>query len=100
MYKPLCLTVLLCMALQAAYAQVSIKGSYMYTNSYADLVTLDISDPVKLREVSRLPFAFPEFQYNYPLVQPEERGYYTCPRMDSVVIGWKKDAIDAGCFKN
>lgn len=81
-------------------AQLSIKGSYLYTNSIADLVTLDISDPAHVHEVSRVAGAFPEFQYNYPLVQPEETGYYTCPIYDSVVVGWVKDSIYASCYKN
>lgn len=81
-------------------SQISIKGAYLYTNSYADLVTIDLSDAADLREVSRVPNAFPELNNNYPLVVPEESGYYECPRMDSVVIGWKKDSIQSFCFKN
>ena len=80
--------------------QISIKGNYLYTNSYADLVTLDITDPENMLEVSRVLNAFPEFGSNYILVQPEESGYYICPRMDSVVVGWVKDSISAYCFKN
>lgn len=81
-------------------SQISIKGSYLYTNSLDDLVTLDISDPIHLKEVNRVKSAFPEFRFNYPLVQPEEKGYYLCPRMDSVVVGWVKDSIYTGCYKN
>jgi len=80
--------------------QISIKGNYLYTNSYADLVTLDISDPENLKEVSRITNSFPDFVYNYPLIQPEESGYYICPRTDSVVVGWVKDSINASCYKN
>src|SRR5207253_1944522 len=79
--------------------QLSIKGKYLYTNSMADLVTLDISNPAHVHEVNRVLSAFPEFQYYYPLAQPEETGYYTCPRYDSVVVGWVKDSIYASCFK-
>ena len=78
--------------------QISIKGAYLYTNSIADLVTLDISNPAQVREVSRVPNAFPEFQYTYPLIRPNEKGYYACPLYDSVVIGWVKDSIDASCY--
>jgi LVIVD repeat len=79
--------------------QISIKGNYLYTNSMADLVTLDISDPVHLHEVNRVADAFPELAYDYPLVQPEESGYYLCPTYDSVVVGWVKDSIYNTCFK-
>lgn len=80
--------------------QISIQGAYLYTNSYTDLVTLDISNPLQMREVSRIPNAFPEFQYNYPLAEPEESGYYECPRYDSVVVGWVKDSVYMNCSKN
>ncbi|MBC7889430.1 MAG: hypothetical protein H7Z13_16250 [Ferruginibacter sp.] len=80
--------------------QISIRGAYLYANSFADLVTLDIANPANLREVSRIPNAFPQFRFNYPFVQPEEKGYFTCPRTDSVVIGWVKDSIYSDCYKN
>jgi hypothetical protein len=80
-------------------AQLSIKGKYLYTNSLTDLVTLDISDPAHVQEVSRVASAFPEFQYNYPMVQPGDTGYYECPRYDSVVVSWVKDSIYASCYK-
>jgi hypothetical protein len=80
-------------------SQLSIKGKYLYTNSLADLVTLDISNPAQVREVHRVPNAFPELQYSYTLVQPTDTGYYTCPIYDSVVVGWVKDSIYATCFK-
>ncbi len=80
-------------------AQIAIKGNYLYTNSYADLVTIDVSDPIHVKEVSRVAEAFPDFRYNYPLAQPEESGYYLCPRYDSVVVGWVKDSIYTMCYK-
>ena len=82
--------------------QISIQGSYLYTNSYSDLVTIDISDPENMKIVSRLPNTFPELAYNYPLIEPKESGYYECNayRTDSVVVGWVKDSIPEGCYKN
>lgn len=80
--------------------QISIRGAYLYTNSFSDLVTLNISDPTHLVEVSRVPGAFPELMYSYPMVQPEEIGYYECPTYDSIVVGWVKDSIYASCYKN
>ncbi len=80
--------------------QISIKGGYIYTNSYADLVTLDISDPKNMREVSRVSNAFPELGFSYYLAQPEESGYYLCPAYDSVVVAWVKDSIINACYKN
>ncbi|TDH27299.1 hypothetical protein EXU57_06835 [Segetibacter sp. 3557_3] len=79
--------------------QISIRGSYLYTNSFADLVTIDLSNPTRPIEISRVPNAFPEMAYNYPMAQPAETGYFTCPRTDSAVVGWIKDSIHATCFK-
>ena len=81
-------------------AQISIRGAYLYTNSYSDLVTIDLSNTSNLRETGRVQNAFPDFNYNYPLSAPEEAGYYECPRYDSVVVGWTKDSIFSTCFKN
>ncbi len=81
-------------------SQVCIRGSYLYTNSYSDLVTIDISDPVNMKVVNRLSNTFPDMSINYPLVQPDESGYYECPRGVSVVVGWVKDSIYASCNKN
>lgn len=81
-------------------SQMSIRGNYLYTNSLDDLVTIDLTDTSKLREVNRVKNAFPELRYSYPLVQPEEKGYYVCPRTDSIVIGWTKDSIFQACYKN
>ncbi len=82
--------------------QVSIRGSYLYTNSYTDLVTIDISDPVNMKIVNTIPNAFPDMWISYPMFEPEESGYYECNafRTDSVVVGWVKDSIPQGCYKN
>lgn len=80
--------------------QVSIQGDYLYANSYTDLVTINISDPLHMKVANRLSNAFPEFLYDYPLIQPEESGYYECPRYDSVIVKWVKDSVYTNCYKN
>ena len=81
--------------------QISIRGNYLYTNSYADLVTIDLSDIKNIREVRRLSNVFPENMYAYPFAMPDEIGPYTCPQYsDSVVVGWVRDSIYAACYKN
>jgi hypothetical protein len=82
----------------AGCSQISMKGSYLYTNSMADLVTIDLSDPVHPQLVDRIKEAFPEF--NYITVQPNEPGYYECPRYDSLVVSWVKDSIYMSCYRN
>jgi len=81
-------------------SQISIKGNFLYTNSYDDLVVVDMSDINNITEVSRVKGAFPEGRSNYFLIEPTESGYFECPRYDSVVIGWKKDSVWASCYKN
>jgi hypothetical protein len=81
-------------------SEISIKGNFLYTNSYDDLVVVDMSNIDSISEVKRVKGAFPEGRTNYFLVQPPEAGYYECPRFDSLVIGWKKDSVYAGCYKN
>ncbi len=81
-------------------SQISIKNNLLYTNSYDDLVVIDISNLNSLTEVKRMPGAFPEGRFNYYYIEPIESGYYECPNYDSVVVGWRKDSIWASCYKN
>ena len=81
-------------------SQISVKGTNLYSNSYEDLVVIDLKDISNVHEIARTRNAFPEFRYNYPLIQPDEAGYYECPVYDSVVIGWKKDSVYSSCYKN
>lgn len=81
-------------------SQISIKGSTLYSNSYDDLVVVDISDVNNIKETGRIKGAFPEGRTFYTYIQPTESGYFECPRYDSVVIGWRKDSVKAGCYKN
>lgn len=82
-------------------SQISIKGNYLYTNNYDDLVVVDISNSNTVSVVKRVAGAFPEGKQYYSYSQPVESGYYECPVFDSAVIGWRKDSISAyNCFKN
>ncbi len=81
-------------------SQISIKGNNLYSNSYDDLVVIDISAINNVREIGRVKGAFPQGRQNYYYIQPIESGYYECPRYDSLVIGWRKDSVKNQCFKN
>ena len=81
-------------------SQISIKDNFLFTNSYDDLVVVDISNNNTVTEVKRVLGAFPEGRSNYYYIQPVESGYYECPRYDSVVTGWRKDSIWSSCYKN
>ena len=81
-------------------SQISIKSNYLYTNSYDDLLVIDISGGSTIHVVKRMEGALPQGRYNYFYSEPTETGYYECPGYDSVVIGWKKDSIWTMCYKN
>lgn len=67
--------------------EISIKGQYLYSNNYNDLVVVDISDISAAHMVKRMKNTF-RFTNN---VLPPERGYFECIDPDKgTVIDWKK----------
>ena len=81
--------------------EIAVKGNYLIANNMDDLVTIDISQPSDVKEVSRLKGAFPTYLYNQVYAQPDVKGvYYKCPDTQAGdVIGWKleKDVKDVWC---
>ena len=77
--------------------EISIKGNFLYTNSYKDLLIIDISNLTSVREVKRIPNAFLVDGY---LPKPPGRGYYECVDVSKgIVTDWKKDSISyTGCY--
>jgi len=80
--------------------EMSIKGNYLYANSYADLVVVDISNWHQVKEVQRIRDAFGQgndlyAENPYLYIPPPEKGvYYQCIDITKgVQIGWKKDSI-------
>ncbi len=71
--------------------EVAVKGNYLRANNMKDLVTIDISQPAQVKEVSRIKGAFTQMFTNYEYEQPDVRGvYYECPNPSKGdVIGWK-----------
>ncbi|MBX3257055.1 MAG: hypothetical protein KF862_23165 [Chitinophagaceae bacterium] len=82
--------------------EIAIKGNYLYTNNYYDLVTIDISQPGEAKVVSRSPNAFyaASGAGNHTWELPPDTGWYQCPTyyIDSVVSGWVKDSVYAYCL--
>ncbi len=75
---------------------LAIKGTYLYADSYIDLVVIDISDPSNPKEISRYANAFPEiypvYDYNYPTAPVEsDKG---------IVVGWKLEEITVEKVEN
>ena len=77
--------------------EMSIKGNFLYANSFADLVIIDISDWQTPVQVKRLRNAFNQgitaSVYNFiPL--PEHRVHYECPNYyTGIQTGWVKDSV-------
>jgi hypothetical protein len=77
--------------------EMSIKGTFLYANSYYDLVVVDLSDWRKPIEVKRVKNAFlgntmRNYQSAIPL--PEKNVYAICvdPAL-GVQTGWAKDTV-------
>lgn len=66
-------------------ADLAIKGTVLYADSYVDLVSLDVSDLTNIHELGRvegvLPYTIPPYDEKYPVAQiDEDRG---------VVVDWE-----------
>ena len=88
--------------------EISIKGSLLYANSYADLVVVDISNWKEPKEIQRIKGAFNHGYSAYhvnPFLSvppPQRQVYYQCVDMSKGIhIGWKQDSIyNNTCFYN
>lgn len=82
--------------------EIAIKGSYLYTNNYYDLITIDISRPEQASVVSRTKNAF--YAANATVFHtwevPPDTGWYVCPNLynDSILVDWVKDSVYAQCL--
>jgi hypothetical protein len=91
-------------------SEISIKGNYLYANSFTDLLVIDISNWQNVVEVTRVRQAFfagsqayagTNITNNYiPL--PERGVYFECPgntNIYSVQTGWVKDSVSTySCY--
>jgi hypothetical protein len=86
--------------------EMSIKGNFLYANSYTDLVVVDITNWRELKEIQRIKHAFiPGYTAyaNNPYVfvpLPEKGVYHECVNITmGTHVGWKKDSIyNNTCF--
>lgn len=69
--------------------ELTLKGSYLYTNNLNDLVVLNISDPAHVTESSRIANAFPDLGVQFPSdAQPGD--YFECADANKgVVVRWE-----------
>ncbi len=79
--------------------EMSIRGNYMYANSFDALVVIDVSDWQNAREVKRIAHAFRQGmeRQNFYFIPPPEHGvYYECAGIfssDRIQTGWVRDSI-------
>jgi len=84
-------------------SEISIKGNYLYSNSFTDLVVIDVNDRQHITEVKRIHNAFQQGSvaaYNFiPL--PEHNVHYECAYSyiqagDNgirIQTGWARDSV-------
>jgi len=81
-------------------SEMSIKGNYLYANSFTDLVIIDISDWQHPFEVQRLHYAFLQGSSSYLFIPlPEHNVYYGCVSFnEGIQTGWIRDSVDRHCY--
>ncbi|MES2775492.1 MAG: hypothetical protein V4722_15055 [Bacteroidota bacterium] len=73
--------------------EISIKGNFLYSNNFTDLVVADISNLANVTEVSRTKSAF--FSGTSQLMPPVRGSYFECvDASKGSVISWVKDSIN------
>jgi hypothetical protein len=71
--------------------EISIKGNYLYSNNFSDLVVIDISNISNVVEVNRVRNAFYAIS---TLSVPPRHGYFECvDNSKGAVTGWIQDSI-------
>lgn len=70
--------------------EISIKGHYLYSNNFNDLVIIDINDHERIRLLKRLANAFHLQDMN----APPESGYFECiDPSKGRVVGWERKLL-------
>jgi hypothetical protein len=84
--------------------EMSIKGNYLYVNSFTDLVVVDVSDWQNVTEVKRIQQAFSQAGGTRNFIPlPEHRVYYECAGLinntNQFQTGWVRDSVSTySCY--
>jgi LVIVD repeat len=74
--------------------ELTLKGSYLYTNNMNDLVVLNVSNPTNVTESNRIANAFPDLGVQFP-PEAEPGDYFECADASKgVVIRWELTKIN------
>jgi hypothetical protein len=72
--------------------EIAVKGNFLYTNNFTDLLVFDIQDPSHPRQVNRIRDIFPASFQTYP---PYNNTYFQCPEPGKgIVARWELQQID------
>lgn len=75
-----------------ASTEVAVKGNFLYSNNYSDLVVFDITKPAEPRLVKRLENVFPLANQTYP---PFNNTAFECADPEKgIVIRWEKKMLN------
>ena len=84
--------------------EVTLKGAFLYANSFSDLLIIDLSDWQAPLEVKKIKNAFLVGGYeptNLYLPPPLHGSYYECLNYSmGIHTGWVQDSIYASCYYN
>lgn len=84
--------------------EVTMKGSYLYANSFADLLIIDLKDwqaPVEVEKIKHAFWVGANQSANLYLPPPQHATFYECVNYESgVQTGWVQDSIYATCYYN
>ena len=71
--------------------EVAVKGNYLYTNNYDDIVVFDLTNIASPQLVKRLEDVFPPVQQDYPALT---NIYFECPDPSKgLVVRWELKRI-------
>ncbi len=84
--------------------EVTLKGKFLYANSFSDLLVIDLSDWQAPVEVKKIKNAFQVGGYeptSLYLPPPRHGSYYECLNYSTGIhTGWVQDSIYASCYYN
>ncbi len=73
-------------------SEIAIKGNYLYTNNYKDLLVFDISTISSPRLVKRVASVFPAINQNYP---PYSNCYFQCAdTTKGIIVKWVLQSME------
>ena len=72
--------------------EVAVKGNFLFSNNYRDIVVFDITNPASPVLVKRMENVFPPVNQHYP---PQQNISFECPDPEKgVVVNWEFKKIE------